>query len=269
MTMATKIIGILILICTLCLAACSFNPFRLNNRTTGSPTAALVGTAAGAGSVALLTSSKPLILLGGLTGGMFGYYVTTLRYDAGGIIEACGQVYKVGDYVGIVIPSDNLFEPNSADFLPQAKPILDSAANVLQRYPQNNIMISGNTSGFSRTRWERKLSEKRAQKVSAYLWNSGVGAFKDKSNDTRKLNYVGYGNFFPIANTYTNDGIRTNSRIQITSYPSACDLLLDARHQAFNNVGGSNDRVLNEAPTCSGASAGRNGSCTDDGGIIP
>lgn len=218
MKVGTKIFGLLVF-SLLFLTSCSYNPFIFNNHTTGSPAGALVGAGIGAGSVALLGGTRPLIVLAGLGGGALGYYVTTLRYDAGGVIQGGGQVYKVGDYIGIYIPTDNLFEPNTADFLPQARLILESAADILQRYPNNNIMISGNTSGFGHARWERRLSEKRAQRVAAFLWNEGVSPFKDQSNDMRKLNYVGYGDFFPISHDYTNDSIRQNSRMQITSYP--------------------------------------------------
>ncbi len=245
MKLEAKIIGTLVCSFTF-LTGCTYNPFVGDNHTTGSPAGAVVGAAAGAGGVALFSSSKPLMLAAGIGGGMLGYYVTTLGYDAGGVTRGGGQVYKVGDYVGIEIPTDKLFEPNTADFLPQAGPILDSAAAVLQRYPNNNIIISGNTSGFSRARWETKLSENRAQRVAAYLWNAGVNNFKETSNDTRRLNYVGYGNYFPIANDYTNDGIRTNSRIQITSYPSNCDLQLDQRSVAMRNVGALDDNATNK-----------------------
>ena len=220
------------------LMSCSFNPFSQNNHTTGSPLGAVVGGTVGAGSVAVLGGPKPIIALGGIGGGAIGYYATTLRYDAGGVMHSGGQVYKIGDYVGIDIPTDQLFEPNTADFLPKAEPTLDSAAMVLKRYPKNNIIVSGNTSGFSRSRWERKLSEERAKKVAAYLWNAGINNFKGTtSTDLRKLNYVGYGNYFPIANDYTNDGIRANSRIQITSYPGNCDLGLDEKTLTMQNIG--------------------------------
>ena len=122
-------------------------------------------------------------------------------------------------------------------------------------------MISGNTSGFGLARWERKLSEERAEKVSAYLWNAGVNSFKAQSNDTRRLNYVGYGNYFPVANNYTNDGIRANSRIQITSYPSNCDLQLDQRNLATRNVGGlDDDAAAKSKDSCTGGGSSC-GSC--------
>ncbi|RDI44595.1 OmpA family protein [Aquicella lusitana] len=228
------------------LSGCSYNPFISNNHTTGSPVGAAAGAGVGAGSIAVLGGSKTLMTVGGLGGGALGYYMTTLRYDAGGVIQSGGQVYKVGDFVGINIPSDKLFEPNSAEFLPQAGPILDSAATVLQRYPNNNIIISGNTSGFSRPRWERRLSEARARKVASYLWNAGINNFKGAETDLRTLNYVGYGNYFPIANTYTNDSIRKNSRIQITSFPTYCDLHLDRRHLAMRNMGALDDTEARE-----------------------
>lgn len=246
------------------LASCSYNPFIANNHTTGSPTSTLVGAGVGAGGVALLGGSKTLMVLGGLGGGAVGYYVSTLRWDSGGIIQSGGEVYQVGEFIGIYIPSDKLFEPNTAEFLPQAGPILDSTATVLKRYPNNNIIISGNTSGFYREKREQILSEKRAQRVAAYLWAKGINQFNNQSIETnRKLTYVGYGDYFPIASDLTNDGIRANSRIQITSYPTNCDLEIDKRNVAVRNMGAvstaENDKSIHEAPRA--GNCGTSGTC--------
>jgi hypothetical protein len=59
-----------------------------------------------------------------LAGMALGYYMSTLRFDAGPIFKAGGDVYTQGEYVGISIPSYKLFEPNSAEFTPQAEPCL-------------------------------------------------------------------------------------------------------------------------------------------------
>ncbi len=224
--------------CSFLLASCSYNPFIADNHTTGSAAGVAVGAAAGAGSAAALGGSKFALAVAGITGGAIGYYVTTLRFDAGGIIQGGGEVYTVGDYVGIYIPSDKLFEPNTAEFTPQAESILDSVGNVLERYPNNSILISGNTSGFSRPRWENRLSEERAKKVAAYLWDTtDITQFKENSNNMRRLNYVGYGDYFPIATHYTNKGIRQNSRIQITSYPTGCELDSELQKEKISNYG--------------------------------
>lgn len=219
------------------LTSCAYNPFSADNHLTGTVEGTAVGAAVGAGGIALLGGTKPLIALGGIGGGAIGYYFSTLRYDASGVIASGGEVFQIGDYVGIYLPTDKIFEPNTANFIPHARFLLSSTASVLERFPNQNILISGNTSGFYLSAWEQKLSEERAQKVAAYLWNAGINHFQGGSINTRKLNYVGYGDFMPISNQITNDGLRENSRIQITVYPTDRDLGIDKRHLAMNNVG--------------------------------
>jgi outer membrane protein OmpA-like peptidoglycan-associated protein len=205
------------------LTSCTYNPFLLNNHSTGNAGSAAIGASIGAGAVALLNGPKTLMVAAGLVGGAAGYYASTLRYAAGGVLQGDGKVYKIGDFLGIDLPSDKLFEPNSADFIPQAKPILDSAAAVLKRYPHRNILISGNTSGFYRPRWEQALSLRRAERVAAYLWNAGINN-TNRNLQFGNLSYAGYGSYMPIAKDLRNEGIRENSHIQITSYPSRQEL---------------------------------------------
>lgn len=235
------------------LAGCSFNPFTTDNEMTGRAGPTVAGGAIGAGGAALLGGSKYTIGLAGLGGAALGYYVSTLNFAAGGIDQAGGQVFTQGDYVTIEFPTDNIFDENTADFLPEATPALDSTVEVLKRYPDNSILVSGNTSGFGTTRWERTLSEKRAREVASYLWAHGVNAFKggpaefDPSAPTRTLSYVGYGNYFPISNNIKADSIRENSRIQITAYPSRAQLKLCEDQKIFANIGERRDSPIDPA----------------------
>lgn len=240
-----KIVG-LALTLSLALTGCSFNPFTTENHLTGSALSTGIGAGAGVGAAALLGATKPVPLIaGGAVGGIVGYYVSTLRFASGGIVQGGGQVFTLGEYAAIEIPTDSLFDTNSADFLDDASPILDSAVAVLKRYPDNNIIISGNTSGFGTAKFERKLSQDRARQVSAYLWAHGISEWKFQSLKTRKLIYVGYGSYFPIANNIRNDSIRQNSRIQITAYPTAAQLEIEKKMKTFNNIG-SLDEPRNE-----------------------
>jgi hypothetical protein len=252
---ATLARTLVMLLSGLALTACAYNPFISNNHTTGSATGVALGAGVGAGSVAILGGSKTLMLLGGIGGGAIGYYISSLRYDASSIIQNGGNVYILGEYIGIYIPTDNVFEANTAEFTTRAPAILDSAAAVLQRKPENNIIISGNTSGFDRSRREQALSQKRAKAVAAYLWSGGIVSFKENSNDMRKLNYVGYGDYFPISSDLTNRGIRSNSRIQITSYPCLDDLRESGHKINMNTIASLND----ETPSNEKSACGRNG----------
>lgn len=241
----------------LTLASCTYNPLSNQNDLTGSPAGAIIGAGVGAGSAALLDAPGPIIWLAGLGGAGVGYYVTTLRFASGGIVQAGGQVFTLGDYLTIDIPSDNLFDTNSDEFLPGAESILNSVVTVLQRTPcTNNIIISGNTSGFSSEHYEQQLSEQRARQVAAYLWAHGfTSGFKGNTNEVnnRKLIYVGYGNYFPIANHIKAHSIRQNSHIQITSYPSYAKIK-SANSHAFNNIGETNATNTNCEQPCDIAS---------------
>jgi hypothetical protein len=237
-----KFIFTLLTFCFLTITAtsCTFNPFTNRNHLTGNIYGPVIGAATGAATMGLLGAPKPIPLLAGLGGGAIGYYVTTLRYEAGGIIQAGGEVYTEGDYLGIYVPTDKLFEANSAEILPQAPPILASMATILQRYPCNNILVSSSTSGFGASRWELRLSRLRAQRIADYLRSTGVNNFQGNTISIRRLNYVGYGDYFPIASNYTNKRIRENSRIQITAYPSRQQLGISNRNQAMANAGAFN-----------------------------
>jgi outer membrane protein OmpA-like peptidoglycan-associated protein len=196
---------------------------------TNPPTGNIVGTAigagAGAGAAALLGAKAPIIGIAGIAGAGLGYYLTTLRFASGGIIAAGGHVYTLGDTVIIDVPTDRLFDPNTADFLPNTGPILNSIASILARYSDHDIFISGNTSGSWTHRFERTMSECRANAVASSLWMQGItnsnASFKNDSNDLeahqRRLIYVGFGDDFPIANNIHLNGIRMNSHIQIVA----------------------------------------------------
>ncbi len=225
---------------SLCLISCSFNPFSTDNKFTGSPTATVAGGVIGGGTAAVLGAPKSLIALAGVGGAAVGYYVTTINFAAQGVAQGGGQVYTLGDYATIEIPADKIFEDNSSDLLPEAAPILQSAATVLEHFPDNNIIVSGNTSGYGTRKFELTLSEARAQQVAAFLWANGINTIKktDYNKPLRQLIYVGYGNYFPIANNIKASGIRANNRIQITAFPSKRQLQLTKDKKVFANIGG-------------------------------
>ena len=184
-----KVKSMMLLVSLLCLiSGCTYNPFSAQNRLTGSVAGTAIGAGVGAGSLALLGAPRWGIILGGLGGGAIGYYVTTLRYDAGGVIAVGGQVYQLGDFVGIDIPTDYLFQSNTARFLPFAPLVLDSALTVINRYGCHSITVADNTSGFDRSFREKRLSTERARKVLDYFRKAGLSAFQEASIDLRRLN---------------------------------------------------------------------------------
>lgn len=235
-----KAMGLIVIFLSLLFQAGCTNSFR-----NGNPAGAIVGAGMGAGSAAIIGAPKTAIAAAGIAGGALGYYVTTLKHDANPIEQIGGQVYQVGEFVGIELPTDEIFEENAVDIYPNANGVLDAVVTVVNRYPNHNILISGNSSGFYKPRYEQKLSQARAKQIAAYLWSHGVDEFQANSTRTRQLQYVGYGNYFKVASDLTNEGIRSNSRILITLYPNRSDLLPEKNTDvAFRNVGLLNDENI-------------------------
>ncbi len=229
--------------------SCTYNPFSTNNHLTGNVAGPVLGAGAGVITAKILTLPKPLVWLAGIGGAGLGYYVTTLQFTANGVTQSGGRVYTLGDYVTINIPANKLFEDNSSELLLSSDPILTSVVDLLNRYPDNNIIISGNTSGFSCAKFELRLSENRARQVATFLWAHGISNFGSNGmTTTRKLIYVGYGNYFPVANNITMKGFSANNRIQITSSPKRIPLNLDRRHKIFSNVGTLNGKAGCKTP---------------------
>ncbi len=229
-----------ILFSFLCLISGCSSGNQVSSRQVGG--AALGGAAAGVGTAAL-GAPRPLIVGASVGGIALGYYVSTVRFDAGPIYRARGEVFIQGEYLSINLPSDKLFEPNTAEFKPRAESILDSVVAVLKRYPRSNILISGNTSGMGAPRLDQQLSEARARQVASYLWAHGINYFEAQSISGRRLTYVGYGDYFPIASDSKISKIQKNSRIQITAYPSQAALQLNKTYSGFENMGSNSDPV--------------------------
>lgn len=205
---------------TLLLSGCSYNPFSTDNHLTGKPVGVGVGAAAGVGTAALAGASRTGIVVTGLAGAAVGYYATTMGFASGGIQRAGGEVYSQGDCVTINLPSWRIFEHNSADFRRDAPAALESTVQVLGYFPNNDVVVSGNSSGFGPAHDERQLTRRRAEKVAGYLRTHGVTTFReDNVQKQRRLTVIGYGNRFPVANDITAKGISENSRIQISSCP--------------------------------------------------
>jgi outer membrane protein OmpA-like peptidoglycan-associated protein len=207
----------------------------------------LGGAAVGAGVTAALHAPAPIIGLAGVAGASLGYYMTTMTFSAGGIAKVGGKVYTVGEFLTIEIPSDNLFDPNTHEFLDNSGPALDSIVSVLKRYPGHNIIISGNTSGYGTSRAEQRLSMALAEEIASYLWLHGItdNLPNPLSAKIRRLIYVGYGDNFPIANNIRISGIRANSRIQIVAYPCEevlhWDKIQARKYRTFKNIGSADD----------------------------
>jgi outer membrane protein OmpA-like peptidoglycan-associated protein len=113
------------------------------------------------------------------------------------------DVVNVGETRTIIISSERLFSPDSANLNADYARHLKIIAQLINKYDTTSVSVSG----YSEKSGEvaRALTEKQAQTVMEYLKKEGV--------DTRLFYAKGYGNSYPVAVSAKN--IHLNNRIEI------------------------------------------------------
>jgi len=98
------------------------------------------------------------------------------------------------------------FEYNRANIKKKSYKLLNKLIDVAKECPDENIIIEGHTDSDGSQSYNKKLSYKRANKVKEYLVNQGM--------DAKKLEAVGHGELYPVADNSTKEGKEKNRRIE-------------------------------------------------------
>ena len=111
---------------------------------------------------------------------------------------------------GVSISLDDIgFYPDSSVMLPGEQSKLDRIAEILLRYPDRDIAVSGHTALAGTIEGRMRLSVDRAKTVADYLLSKNV-----RSAD--RIVISGYGAEKPVADNSTPEGMRKNRRVEIT-----------------------------------------------------
>lgn len=103
------------------------------------------------------------------------------------------------------------FETGSAVLKSESNSILRQVANIMERYPDFNMVISGHTDNVGRPAYNQTLSERRAKTCYEFLVREGISA--------SRMNYAGYGDSRPIATNATDKGKSLNRRVEFNLIP--------------------------------------------------
>jgi outer membrane protein OmpA-like peptidoglycan-associated protein len=99
------------------------------------------------------------------------------------------------------------FAFNQATLTPEGQAKVRGAAQMLKRYPDRGIEVSGYTDSTENDTRNRRLSERRAEAVKEILVESGVSA--------SRITTAGYGAANPVASNATAEGRAQNRRVEI------------------------------------------------------
>ncbi len=99
------------------------------------------------------------------------------------------------------------FETNSNELKAESYPVLDRIAEIMEKYPEASLSITGHTDNIGDEKGNLVLSIKRAFQVKYYLVN-------EKGIRLARIESDGFGEQKPLAENTTEDGRSQNRRVE-------------------------------------------------------
>lgn len=99
------------------------------------------------------------------------------------------------------------FDFDRAEIRPDARPILDQAAQRLRQCGAERLQVEGHTDSIGADAYNQDLSERRARAVRDYLVSKGVVG--------GRISAVGFGESRPISTNDTPEGRALNRRVEV------------------------------------------------------
>jgi outer membrane protein OmpA-like peptidoglycan-associated protein len=171
----------------------------------GAVVGGLIGNAAGNTALGAIIGAA----VGGTTGAIIGNNMDK-RADEMRQDLSNAKVERVGEGIKITFDSGILFVTNSYELQPAAKANIESLSRILNRYPDTNILIEGDTDSEGTDDHNQTLSERRAQAVADYQKGQGVSG--------SRISTVGLGESHPVASNETAAGRQQNRRVEVAIF---------------------------------------------------
>lgn len=150
--------------------------------------------------------------IGAIAGGSVGYYMDAQEAKLRKQLRGSGvSVVREGDNINLVMPGNITFDTNGSELKADFYNVLDSVAIVLDEYEKTIIVVSGHTDSRGSDSYNQQLSERRANSVSSYL--------KTRKITPERIETMGLGEAYPVADNATDAGRAQNRRVELTLMP--------------------------------------------------
>jgi outer membrane protein OmpA-like peptidoglycan-associated protein len=171
----------------------------------GAVVGGLIGNAAGNTALGAIIGAAVGGTAGAIIGNNMDKRAEEMRQDL-----ANAKVERVGEGIKITFDSGILFVTNSSELQPAAKANIESLSRILNKYPDTNILIEGDTDNEGTKEHNQGLSERRAQSVADYQKRQGVAS--------ARISTVGLGELNPVASNETASGRQQNRRVEVAIF---------------------------------------------------
>lgn len=191
-------------------SACTTNPYTGQQQTSNAVKYGALGGVV-CGLVGAIESGQRARNAGvgcGAIGAGIGAYMDAQEVDMRQSLQGSGvQVQRVGDDLNLIMPGNISFNTNEYAVRSQFFPVLDSVAQVLAKYKDTRLIVSGHTDSTGAADYNYNLSNRRASSVSNYLAGRGV--------EQSRLISQGMGPDQPIASNQNDSGRAQNRRVEL------------------------------------------------------
>ncbi len=194
--------------------ACTTNPYTGERQASKAATYG-AGAAAVCGLAGAMDSSKHArnAALGcGIVGAGVGAYMDVQEAKLREQLQGTGvQVVREGDNIRLIMPGNITFQTDSYNLRGDFYPALNSVGEVLAKYADTTLRVTGHTDNTGGRQHNQTLSERRAGSVADYLASRNV--------DRSRLLVQGVGFDQPIADNGSEQGRAQNRRVELYILP--------------------------------------------------
>lgn len=171
----------------------------------GAVAGGLIGYAAGNTALGAIIGAA----VGGTAGALIGHSMDKraeeMRQDLSN-----ATIERVGEGIKITFDSGILFETNSSELQYAGKSNIESLSRILNKYPDTNILVEGDTDNEGSENYNQLLSERRAQSVANQLKSQAVAG--------SRISTVGLGELNPVSSNDSEAGRQQNRRVEIAIF---------------------------------------------------
>jgi len=199
------LVGLLVVSLAGCASMSKRDKGAIIGAASGAAVGGVIGNKAGNTAIGAILGA----VVGGAAGAYIGNYMDKQAEEMQNDIEGA-KIERVEEGIKITFDSGILFDINKSNLRPEAMTNLQKLSQILNKYPDTEILVEGHTDSDGSDEYNLDLSQKRAQSVSNYL--SGL-----QVNVTR-FHVMGYGESQPIAGNDTVEGKQQNRRVDIAIY---------------------------------------------------
>ena len=196
------------------LAACTTNPYTGEQQASKAATYG-AGAAAVCGLIGAIDSgqhARNAALGCGIVGAGVGAYMDVQEAKLREELQGTGvQVVREGDNIRLIMPGHITFETDSYNLKGSFYPALNSVGQVLAKYADTTLRVTGHTDNTGSRQYNQSLSERRAGSVADYLVTRQVAR--------ERMLVVGAGIDQPIADNSSAQGRAENRRVELYVLP--------------------------------------------------